>query len=707
MSELPAHPNQLPHPNQRRPGSLGEVDRLLAYSLDVLTVLDADGSWRYSSPAGTELLGHRPGYDPEGGIFSLVHPDDLAAAEHVFGQLVAGTWDSSTAVELRVQVADGSYRILENYARNLCDDPGVRGLIVNSRDITERRNAESALRSEDRRFRSLVQHVSEYTLVWDADFNLSYVSPSVIEATAGTLQPGSEVLHAELVHPDDMTLTEEAFVELIAAPMGTTRRIEFRLHLGPGPGAFRWVDAIATNLLDDPDVAGVVVNAQDVTERHEHEDRLDHLANHDPLTELPNRFAFERRLADRLDAGLRPFAVCCIDLDHFKRVNDSLGHHAGDDLLRVMAHRIGIVAGDDAIVARLGGDEFAVLADCTDLDDAEVLAGRLRYAIGQDVFLGTTRIHVDASIGVDVADIATPSDPVSLMRNVDIAMYEAKALGRGQIVRFDVSLREQAERRVELETAVRRAVTSEELVVHYQPLISAANGETVGLEALVRWQHPTRGVLLPAEFLAVAERIGLSARIEEQVLAAVLADLSADPDLPRVWVNLSVLELSRPRHTRRITTAAIEADVPLARLGFEMTESALATDTEAVRENLAWLGDRGARLALDDYGSGYASLANLRQLPIDELKIDQSLIARMMGEPFDLAVVQAIVQIARSLGLGVIAEGIETAEQAGMARELGIATLQGFLFAHPESIDANRSHRAETQQICTPAPFAL
>ncbi|MGZ8752959.1 MAG: putative bifunctional diguanylate cyclase/phosphodiesterase, partial [Acidimicrobiia bacterium] len=533
-------------------------------------------------------------------------------------------------------------------------------------------------------------HASEYALVFDADFQLAYASPSVVEVTAGTLQPGSEVIQEEMVHPDDFTVIEAGFGELLAAPTGTTRRMEFRLKLGGELGSFRWVDAIVTNLLDDPDVAGVIVNAQDVTERHEHEARLDHLANHDALTELPNRFAFERQLATRLEAHDetdQPLAVCFIDLDHFKRVNDSLGHRAGDELLRIMARRISNVVRDDDFVARLGGDEFVILADNTDLDGAEVLAARLLYAISQDVFLGSTRIHVDASIGVNVTDIATPSDPVEFMRDVDVAMYEAKNRGRSQIVRFDVTLREAALSRLELEASVRRAVASDELVVHYQPLVAATGGDVVGLEALVRWQHPTRGLLPPAEFLAVAAQNGLSARIEEAVLAEVLAELRKDPSLPRVWVNLSALELSRPRHARRITTAAIEADVSLARLGFEVTETVLASDTSAVRENLAWLRDRGARVALDDYGTGYASLANLRQLPIDELKVDQSIIARMVTEPFDLAVVQAIVKIASSLGLGVVAEGVETPAQAAMARDLGIATLQGYLFARPDALD--------------------
>jgi len=663
---------------------------LLEYSLDILTVLEVDGTWRYSSPAGTELLGHQPGYDPEGGIFSLLHPDDLGAAVNAFGQLVAGTWDSTTAVEFRVQAADGTYRILETYARNLCDDPDVGGIVLNSRDITDRRNAESALRREDRWFRSLVAHASEYTLVWDVDFKLVYASPSVVEATAGTLAPGSEVLHAEMLHVDDFPLIEREFVELFAAPTGTTRRIEFRLKLGGETGEFRWVDAVVTNLLDDPDVAGVVVNATDVTERHEHQIRLDHLANHDALTELPNRFAFERELEARLAARGdidEPLAICFVDLDHFKRVNDSLGHRAGDELLRIMARRIGVVVGDDAFVARLGGDEFVVLAENTDLDQAEVLAARLLYAMSQDVFLGSSRIHVDASIGVNVTDISMPSDPIEYMRDVDVAMYEAKNLGRAQIVRFDVALREAAQARLDLETAVRRAVANDELVVHYQPLVAAVGGAVIGLEALVRWQHPTRGLLPPSDFLAVAAQCGLSARVEEVVLGRVLADLQRDADLPRVWVNLSALELSRPRHTRRITAAAIEADVSLARLGFELTETVLAADTITVRENLAWLRDRGARVALDDYGTGYASLANLRDLPIDELKIDRSLIAGMTTEPFDRAVVDAIVKIAGSLGLGLVAEGVETPEQADLARTLGIATLQGYLFARPSALE--------------------
>jgi diguanylate cyclase (GGDEF)-like protein/PAS domain S-box-containing protein len=586
---------------------------------------------------------------------------------------------------MRVRAADGAYRVLETVGRNLGDDPDVRGLVLNSRDITDRCRAEEALRGEERRFRSLVAHASDFALVWDAKLRLTYVSPSVADVTGGQLVTGSQMNYQDRVHPDDVALVECQFRDLMAAPIAVSRRMQLRLRLGGDAGEYRWLEAVATNLLDDPDVAGIVINAHDVTDRHEQDQRLAYQANHDPLTGLPNRLAFEVVLSDRLAAlpGADPIVLCFVDLDHFKDVNDSLGHDVGDQLLHITAQRIRQVVRADSFVARLGGDEFVVITEHIPLEHAEVLARRLLYAISQPIQIGGTQLHVTASIGMTVAAADRRQDRQTLMSEADTAMYAAKASGRDQVARFDATLRDAARCRLSLETSLHNALDHHEFTVHYQPLVHAKRRDVVGVEALVRWEQPNHGLVLPDTFLPDAERSGLISRIDEQVLHQVLSDLRAMPELPRVWINLSVRELARTRYTRRITTAAIEAAIGLDRLGFEVTETALAGDTTAVTENLTWLRDHGAHIALDDYGTGYASLANLKRLPIDELKIDKSLIDEILTQSVDWAIVRAITDVARALNLSVVAEGVESEAQAETLTQLGIDTLQGFRFSHP------------------------
>lgn len=408
---------------------------LLEHSLDILTVLEPDGTWRYTSPAGTRLLGYPRGFDPEGGVFSLVHPDDVAVALEAFAELVDGTRTHAEPSELRVRAADGDYRILETFGRDLRDDPEIRGLVLNSLDITDRRRAEDALRREERRFRCLVAHASEYTLVWDSNFELGYVSPSVTRATNGYLTEGTSVLHDELVHPGDYQSVEAEFLALIAAPPASSRPMRFRFRMGPKAAEYRWLEAVVTNLLADPDVGGIVVNARDITERHEYEQQLAYQATHDPLTGLPNRDQAMSRLDDHLEGPAATTVLFC-DLDNFKTINDQLGHDVGDQLLVEVAARLRTSIRRADTIARFGGDEFVIVCPHCDERLGRYLAERLHHTLRAPFQIAGQPLALSASIGIATTTRATATDATTLVRNADLAMYQAKTAGRDQSIAF-------------------------------------------------------------------------------------------------------------------------------------------------------------------------------------------------------------------------------------------------------------------------------
>jgi len=404
--------------------------------------------------------------------------------------------------------------------------------------------------------------------------------------------------------------------------------------------------------------------------RRLHESGLRRLAFEDSLTGLPNRSLFERRIAETLAADV-PAVVAFLDLDDFKRVNDSLGHAAGDRLLQIAAERLrnALRAGD--VVARLGGDEFAILA--TDVEDVDALVARLFDVLAAPVMLEGKRLHLRASVGIASTDTGS-----ELLRNADLAMYAAKASGTNRCAIFTDDMHVHAVERLDRREQLERAIENEELVLHYQPIVDLDLGRVAGFEALVRWQHPERGLLGPGEFIPLAEETGLIVALGRWVLREAARQAARWAGAPYLSVNVASAQLEQEGFVDEVACALADGGLPAGRLMLEVTESSLVGDAEA--ERLQALRRLGVRLAIDDFGTGYSSLSYLRRFPMDVLKIDRSFTRDACD---DSALLEAIVAMGESLGLVLIPEGIEEPEQAEALRALGCRLGQGYLFGRP------------------------
>jgi diguanylate cyclase (GGDEF)-like protein len=431
-------------------------------------------------------------------------------------------------------------------------------------------------------------------------------------------------------------------------------------------------------------VQGILV---DISDRKDLEDQLRHQALHDPLTGLPNRVLFVDRLSHALvrrgpsHAGL---AVLFVDLDDFKEVNDTLGHAAGDQLLRLVATRLAGVLRPEDTAGRLGGDEFAFLVEEVRPEDIDHIAERIVRALAEPFDLGGRVATLSASIGIATRDRLAAGRDASdvadeLLRDADTAMYAAKSLGKGRVRVFDRRMHEPVARRRALRGALERALETDELILEYQPIVDMRSGETIGLEALVRWNHPQLGRLLPADFVPLAEESALIGRLGGWVLNQACRDL-ANAGLV-VSVNVSAHQLGSGDLPRFLAAALRDSGIEPARLMLELTESTLASAGAGAETELQRLQALGVRIALDDFGSGYSSLEYLGRLPIDVLKIDRSLVEHVHAEPQRQEVLRAIGHIARKLKLSTIVEGVEHEAQRTTLLDLGFREAQGFLWS--------------------------
>jgi diguanylate cyclase (GGDEF)-like protein len=448
---------------------------------------------------------------------------------------------------------------------------------------------------------------------------------------------------------------------------------------------------VAITAIPQADPPRLIAVLRDVSERKAFEQQLRHMAFHDELTGLPNRALFmdrvEHALARANKVGSR-IAVLFVDVDNFKVVNDSLGHGAGDHLLKVLSGRLRACLDARVTLARFGGDEFTILVeDLSDVVDAHTVALRVREVLRHPVRVAEREVFATASIGIAVNASADDS-PGDLVRNADVAMYRAKANGRAGFVVFDRTLDAVAVGRLEVETELRAALERGELEVHYQPIVQLATGRICEVEALVRWRHPSRGLIPPDRFIPVAEETGLIIPIGMWVLETACREVRAwrmrlgkYEDL-RLSVNLSARQFQHPTLVEDVERVLQETGLDPDNLTFEITESIAMRDVGVAGNILADLKGLGVRLAIDDFGTGYSSLSYLHRFPIDVLKIDRSFVSRLGGGQ-DVAIVEAVIALARGLNMEVTAEGIETNAQLAQLERLGCHKGQGYYFGRP------------------------
>jgi diguanylate cyclase (GGDEF)-like protein/PAS domain S-box-containing protein len=547
-------------------------------------------------------------------------------------------------------------------------------------------------RQSEARFRSLVAHASDLITVLDADGVVTYQSPSV-ERVLG-YKPGEiegtrfDRLLAEADRP--------RLMQVVAGDgEGSADHHAIECSLGHRDGRWLQFEVQHTHLLHDEHVRGIVLNSRDVSERKAFEDQLAHQAFHDPVTNLANRALFSDRVQHalmRAQRGLPTVAVMFIDLDDFKTVNDSLGHAAGDVVLQEVARRLTTAVRPADTVARFGGDEFAVLLDgVEDSPEAADAAARVLRALEQGFEVDGKQVFPRASIGICMAgkDAETP-DAEELLRNADVAMYMAKRDSKGSYRVFEPAMHERVLERLELRSELQRAIEADQLEVHYQPVVRLEQRQIVGVEALLRWHHPTRGSIPPVQFIPLAEETGLIIPIGRWVLEAacregVLMQQRFDRGEPLTMsVNLSVRQLQSDTIVADVREALEESGLPPSALVLEITESVMMADIDLAVRRLNDLKALGVRLAMDDFGTGYSSLSYLSRFPVDILKMDRSFVASDEND----ALTAAIIALGASLTLEVVAEGIELPEQASSLHDLGCELGQGFLFARPMAHDA-------------------
>ena len=654
-------------------------------SMDGMAIVDGGGRVEYANDAIVSIYGYSSAASLLGKSWKMFYSgDDLTRVDEEILPTVqkTGHWRG----EVYGTRQDGTTFPQEISLTQLKDG----GLTVVVRDITQRHLDEKALRDSQERYALAVRGANDGLWDWNLRTGNIYYS-SRWKALIGYADDELGAAPDEWlsrVHPDDIEILQ---AKISAHVGGASEHFESEHRLRHKDGQYRWLLCRGSALKDQNDVVYRIAGSlSDITDRKQIEERLRHDAFHDALTGLSNRALLIDRLSHALTRVNRRgdyiFAVLFLDLDRFKMINDSLGHTLGDQLLVTVARRLRECVRPDDTVARLGGDEFVVLLDgVQDVEEASTIADRIQKSLMSPISLGDHEVVTSASIGI-AASSRKYEHPEQILRDADLAMYRAKTLGKSRQEIFDGDMQHHMLFRFELESDLRGALDRGELSVYYQPIISISDGSVVAFEALVRWSHPERGMVPPSIFVPIAEETGLVLPIGDWILETAcrqmkewLPNLPADR-LVSMHVNLSGRQFRHPDLVENVRATLERVGLEPSRLGLEITESVVMDNAASAAERLEQLRSVGVQLQIDDFGTGYSSLSYLHRFPIDTLKIDRSFIRDMLIDRKNIEIVRSITALAHELGMRVIAEGVETADQLAQLRKLGCERAQGHFF---------------------------
>ena len=655
--------------------------RALAKAGAVVTWQAAADGTILQAPGWEALTGQPEAALRDGRWLSAVHPDDR--------ERVGPTWlGASDGVDMEIRLlADGAWRWVRVRGVPVVERPGDQASewVGTIHDVHDRRAAEKALAESEARFVRAITSVGMGTWDWNLDTDEFHLSPgfeALYGRPAGSLPTASAA--AVLVHPDDADRFIAAVERSLSGADGGSYEIEFRITRPDG--ALRWLrmqgrperDSAGTPLR----MSGVT---QDVTAKRTAELRLVHMARHDALTDLPNRVMLREAVdeaAARAKRGER-CAIFCLDLDRFKQVNDTLGHPAGDALLRAVTRRLLACVRETDLVARLGGDEFAIVQRTADQPtDAIALACRVIGELSRPYDIEGNRVVIGASVGIAM----TPQDGLDsdrLLRNADLALYRAKLEGRGRYSLFEPEMKARMQARHALEHDLRHALAEQEFDVFFQPFVDVRTRRINGFEALLRWRRPERGLAMPDEFIGIAEELGLVGAIGRLVLDRACVEAARWPDDVRLAVNLSPSQFAGGRVMEVVSNALRSSGLPPDRLDLEITETVLLHDSDEVLNTLHALRDLGVTVTMDDFGTGYSSLSYLRKFPFKKVKIDKSFVQELGRSRDDTTIVRSVLELCGRLGMRTVAEGVETERQLRWLAAAGCMEAQGFLFSPP------------------------
>jgi diguanylate cyclase (GGDEF)-like protein/PAS domain S-box-containing protein len=593
-------------------------------------------------------------------------------------------------------IVAGQVAIALDLAPTMIHEPLVQGvaalglvgalfvIVIVGRATAGSERLEDELRRSERRFSALVTSSNDIVIVSGRGGVLQYASPAFEAILGYSSTTISNLLADDLVHPDDISGLRSA---IAAATPGAVINQELRLRRSDGE--WLWFEAAITNLTGDPDVNGYVADLRDITRRKDAEDRLAHAALHDALTGLPNRSLVMNRAEQMLASARRrrvPVAALFLDLDDFKDINDSLGHEAGDQLLQGVAARLTGALRQEDTVGRLGGDEFVVLIEGPSMAaGSEVVAARILDVLVTPFSIAASGVPLEVTASIGIAE-GVRSHAGELLRDADIALYRAKASGKHCAVAFSPTMHAALDDHRSMEMDLRNALEDSQFFLLYQPTVDLSTGTFIGVEALLRWQHPARGLVGPNEFIPILEATGLIIPIGRWILNEACRqgqEWHRQGHRIAMSVNISGVQLQRDRIIDDVQAALVASDFDPTHLILELTETTLMHDVEASVTRLNLLKALGINLAIDDFGTGYSSLAYLRQFPIDVLKIDQSFVSGVAHAKESAAIVHTLVQLGKVLDLETVAEGIESEDQRILLQAEDVNIGQGYLFARP------------------------